>query len=215
LSVGPVILNDVFDWGGFEAALLEALVANARGPDHAAAALDELYSETDGIICAPTLFLNTDGKRMDSPPDWDGFVLDWAPAHWLEALTTEACAAATEHWDNTFARYEELLIRVCVAAGARLEMPVFFTDQLVRCLTPAQLSSMFPEIIAAQEERAWVATLPTAEQIAYYLSRLDRFDTLITSDEAQDALRDFGCGPCLPCCKAMDGRGSPPRPWPK
>jgi hypothetical protein len=63
---------------------------------------------------------------------------------------------------------------------------------LARCLTPSQLHTLFPKVVATQAERARVSTLPPGEQIAYYISRLNRFDDLIGSEEAREALRAFG-----------------------
>ena len=63
---------------------------------------------------------------------------------------------------------------------------------LGRCLSPLQLQALFPDVVARQAERARISSLLTGEQIAYYVSRLDRFDGLIGSEEAQAALRGFG-----------------------
>ena len=192
-------LFPVFDWKGFEAALLDALLAAAAsdGP-YRAAALSDLYAETDGIITAPMLGLNTDGEQMDSPPDWEFFIDDWAPNSWVEALTAEACSGTVEHWQTTFERYQDVLARICRRASARLGIPVFYIEHsryeemLGRCLTPAQLAELFPEVVAAQVERARVAALPLDERLAYYVSRLDRFDGLIGSEEAENALCALG-----------------------
>ena len=191
----------MLDWDALrealQTALLEAVSAQARGPWRAAA-LGELYAETDGVINAPLLYLNTDGKAMDLPPDWETFLDDWAPEPWIEALTAEACSGTVPHWEDIFARYQDVLARICVAVGARLGIPVFYVEHsryeemLARCLTPSQLRSLFPEVVARQAERARVSALPPGEQIAYYASRLDRFDGLIGGEEAQVALRRFG-----------------------
>jgi hypothetical protein len=91
-----------------------------------------------------------------------------------------------------------VLVQICVAAGTRLGIPVFYEDHsryeemLGRCLSASQLHTLFPDVVARQAERARVASQPTGEQIAYYVSRLDRFDDLIGSEEAQTALRGFG-----------------------
>ena len=89
--------------------------------------------------------------------------------------------------------------RICVATGARLGIPVFYVEHgscyeemLARCQTPSQLRSLFPEVVAGQAERARVSALPPGEQIAYYVSRLKRYDGLINSEEAQKALHGFG-----------------------
>jgi hypothetical protein len=65
-------------------------------------------------------------------------------------------------------------------------------ETLARCLLPSQLRSLFPEVVARQAERARVSALPPGEQIAHYVSCLNRFDGLINSEEAQKALRGFG-----------------------
>jgi hypothetical protein len=191
----------MLDWEALrealQTALLEAVSAEAGGPWHAAA-LDQVYAETDDIITAPSLFLNDNGEHMDSLADWGHGIHDWAPEHWIKALTAEACSGTVSHWEDVFARYRDLLVRICVAAGAQLGMPVFCVDYdryeetLTRCLTASQLRSLFPEVIARQEERARISALPSGEQIAHYVSRLNRFDGLINSEEAQKALRGFG-----------------------
>jgi hypothetical protein len=191
----------MLDWDALEealqTALLEAVSARAGGPWRVAA-LDQVYAETDGIITAPSLFLNNNGEHMDSLADWGEGIDDWAPERWIDALTAEACSGTVSHWDDIFARYRDVLVRICVAAGAHLGMPVFCVDHdcyeetLARCLTPSQLRSLFPEVVARQAERARVSALPPGEQIAHYVSRLNRFDGHIHSEEAQKALRGFG-----------------------
>ncbi len=189
----------MLDWNAFreflQTALLEAVATESGGPWRAAA-LDELYAETDGVITAPSLHLNDDGEQMDSPADWKTGRYDWAPGTWIDALTAEACSGTVSHWEETFARYQDVLIQICIAANAHLGMPVFFVDcyeeTLARCLTPSQLRSLFPKVVATLAERARVSALPLGEQIAYYISRLDRFNDLITSAEAKEALRAFG-----------------------
>jgi hypothetical protein len=191
----------MLDWDALREALQTALLAAASaeaGGPWRAAALDGLYAETDGVITAPSLYLNDDGEDMDSPPDWKTGPNDWAPEPWIDALTAEACSGTVSHWEDTFARYQDVLVRICVAAGAHLGIPVFFVNHdryeevLARCLTPSQLRSLFPKVVATQAERARVSALPPGEQIAYYISRLRRFDDLINSEEAQEALRAFG-----------------------
>jgi hypothetical protein len=49
-----------------------------------------------------------------------------------------------------------------------------------------------PKVVATQAERARVSALSLGEQIVYYVSRLNRFDDLINSEEARKALRSFG-----------------------
>ena len=191
----------MLDWEALQEALQTALLATvsaeAGGPWHAVA-LDQAYAETDGIITAPSLFLNDDGEHMDSPADWRAGVHDWAPEGWIEALTAEACSGTVSHWEDIFARYRDVLVRICVAVGAHLEIPVFCVDHdcyeetLARCLTPTQLRSLFPQVVARQAERIRISALPPGEQIAHYVSRLNRFDGLINSGEAQNALRSFG-----------------------
>jgi hypothetical protein len=191
----------MLDWDtlreALQTALLEAVSAEAGGPWRAAA-LDGLYAETDGIITAPLLYLNGDGEDMDSPADWKTGLDGWAPAPWIDALTAEACSGTVSHWEDIFARYQDVLVRVCVAAGTHLGIPVFFVNHdcyeetLARCLTPSQLSSLFPNVVATRAERGRVSALPPREQIAYYISRLTRADGLIHSEEAQKALRTFG-----------------------
>jgi hypothetical protein len=191
----------MLDWEAFrealQTALLEPVSAEAGGPWRVAA-LDQVYAETDGIITAPSLFLNDSGEHVNSPADWGHGIHDWAPERWINALTAEACSGAVSHWEDVFARYQDVLARICVATGARLGIPVFYVDHdcyeemLARCLAPSQLRSLFPDVVARRAERARVSALPPAEQIAHYVSRLNRFDGLINSEEAQDALRGFG-----------------------
>src|SRR5262249_29588465 len=174
----------MLDWDALrealQTALLEAVSAEVGGPWRAAA-LDGLYAETDGVITAPSLYLNDDGEDMNSPPDWKTGLHDWAPAPWIDALTAEACSGTVSHWKDIFRRYQDVLVHICVATGAHLGIPVFFVDHccydemLARCLTPSQLRSLFPKVVATQAERARVSALPRGEQIAYYISRLDRF----------------------------------------
>ena len=191
----------MLDWDALrealQAALLRAVSAEAGGPWRAAA-LDEQYAETDGVITAPSLYLNDDGELMDSPVDWKTGRHDWAPEPWIDALQAEACAGTVSHWEDIFARYQDVLVQVCVAAGAHLGIPVFFVNHdcyeetLARCLSPSQLCSLFPDVVAAQAERTRVSALPADEQIAFYISRLNRSDDLIHSEEAEEALRAFG-----------------------
>ncbi len=190
----------MLDWDAFrealQTALLEAASAEAGGPWRAAA-LEGLYAETDGVIKVPMLYLNDDGEYMDLPTDWK-VGLCWAPELWINALIAEACSGTVSHWEDIFARYQDVLVQICVAAGARLGIPVFFVDQdcyeetLARCLTPPQLRSLFPEVVATQAERARVSALPPGEQIAYYISRLNHSGDLINWEEAQETLRAFG-----------------------
>ena len=191
----------MLDWEALretlQTALLQAVSTEAGGPWRLAA-LDQVYAETDGIITAPSLFLNNNGEHIDSPADWAAGIHDWAPEPLIAALTAEACSGTVSHWEDIFARYRDVLVRICVAAGAHLGIPVFFVDHdcyeetLARCLSPSQLRSLFPNVIATLAERARVSALPPGEQIAYYVSRLDRFDGPIGSEEAQKALRGFG-----------------------
>jgi hypothetical protein len=191
----------MLDWDAFrnalQTALLDAVSAAAGGPWRAAA-LTELYAETDGVICAPPLLLNNDSETISSPTDWGKCIDDWAPEFWIEALTAEACSGTVSHWEEIFARYQDLLVEICVAAGARLGIPVFFINYdcyeqtLARCLSPAQLGSLFPDVVATLAERARVSALPPGEQIAYYISRLGQFDGPINSEEAEKALRGLG-----------------------
>src|SRR5262249_55978011 len=144
----------MLDWEALrealQTALLEAVSAEAGGP-WCVGALDQVYAETDGIITAPSLFLNDNGEHIDSPADWGHGIHDWAPERWIEALTAEACSGTVSHWEDIFARYRDVLVRICVAAGAHLGMPVFCVDHdcyeetLARCLTPSQLRSLFPK----------------------------------------------------------------------
>jgi hypothetical protein len=210
----------MLDWEALhealQAALLEAVSAEAGGPWRVAA-LDQLYAETDGVIRAPSLFLNDDGEDMDSPVDWGDGIHDWAPEPWIDALIAEACSGTVSHWEDIFARYKDVLAQICIAAGTRLGIPVFLVDHdgyeemLARCLTPSQLGSLFPNVVARQAERARVSALPPGEQIAYYVSRLDRFDGLIDGEEAAKALRGFGSAAIpalLPLLDAARASGS-------
>jgi hypothetical protein len=191
----------MLDWDAFHEALqtglLGAVSAEPGGP-WCAAALDVQYAETDGVINPPLLFLNIDGKHMDSPPDWGDGICEWAPEPWIEALTAEACSGTVSHWEDIFARYQDVLVQICVAAGAHLGIPVYYVNHdryeetLTRCLSPTQLRSLFPDVVARQAERARVSALSTGERIAYCVSRIGRFDGLIGSEEAQAALRGFG-----------------------
>jgi len=191
----------MLDWEALrealQTALLEAVSAAAGGPWHAAA-LYQVYAETDGIITAPGLFLNHDGEHIDSPGNWGDGIHDWAPERLIEALTAEACSGTVSHWEDIFARYRDVLPRICVATGARLGIPVFYVDydcyemMLARCLTPSQLRSLFPKVIASQAERARVSALPLGEQVAHYVSCLGCYDGLVGSEEAQNALRGLG-----------------------
>jgi hypothetical protein len=211
----------MLDWDALQEALqtelLKAVSARAGGPWRVAA-LDHVYAETDGIITAPSLFLNNNGEHLDSPADWGNGIDDWAPEPWIDALTAEACSGTVSHWDDIFAGYRDVLIRICVAAGAHLGMPVFCVDHdryeetLARCLPPAQLRALFPEVVARQAERARVSALPPGEQIAHYVSRLNRFDGLINSEEAQKLCAASAPLPsphCFHCCVSANTPGWP------
>jgi hypothetical protein len=181
-----------------QTALLEAVSAEAGGPWCAAALHGRLYAEADGAIRAPSLYLHDGGEDMDSPADWKAGLYDWAPEPWIDALTAEACSSTVSHWEEVLARYQDVLVRICIGSGAHLGIPVFVVDHccyeemLARCLTPSQLRSLYPRVVAKQEECARVSARPPGEQIAYYVSRLNCFDDLIGSEEAQEALRGFG-----------------------
>jgi len=88
-----------------QTALLDAVSAEPGGPWRAAA-LGELYAETDGVITASSLFLNDDGEYMDSPPDWETGLHNWAPEPWIEALTAEAFSGTVSHWEDIFTGYQ-------------------------------------------------------------------------------------------------------------
>jgi hypothetical protein len=187
----------MLDWDALQealqTALLEAVSSKAGGPWRVAA-LDQVYAESDGIITAPSLFLNDNGEHLDSLADWREGIHDWAPERWIETLNAEACSGTVSHWG----------------------IPVFCVDHdryeetLARCLTPPQLRSLFPDVVARQAERARVTALPPDEGIAHYISRLNRFDGPITSEEAQNALRSFGSA-AIPALLAVL-RG-PEHPW--
>jgi hypothetical protein len=209
----------MLDWDALQealqTALLEAVSSKAGGPWRVAA-LDQVYAESDGIITAPSLFLNDNGEHLDSLADWEEGIHDWAPERWIEALTAEACSGTVSHWEDIFARYRDVLVQICLAGSAHLGIPVFCVDHdcyeetLARCLTPSQLHSLFPDVVARQAERARVTALPPDEQIAHYISRLNRFDGPITSEEAQSALRGFGSA-AIPALLAVLRR--PEHPW--
>jgi hypothetical protein len=201
----------MLDWDALrealQTALLKAVSAEVGGPWRTAA-LGALYAETDSVITAPVLYLNTDSKDMESLSDWEASLEDWAPEPWIEALTREACSGTVSHWEDVFARYEDVLAQICAAAGARLGIPVFYVDHcrydemLARCLSPSQLRSLFPEVVSRQAERARVSCLSAGEQIAYYISRLNRFDSLIGWEEAEEALCGFGAA-AIPALVAL------------
>lgn len=172
----------MLDWDGLQKALQTALLdAVSAGGPWRAAALGELYAETDGLINAPLLYLNTDGKDMK---------LTVRLGDLLRRLGTRGLDRGADNGGllrngralgGYFRPLPGCAARICVAVGARLGIPVFYVEHsryeemLARCLTPSHLGSLFPEVVARQAERARVSALPPSEQIAYYVSRLDRF----------------------------------------
>lgn len=186
----------MFDWDRFEAALLDSLLAAANeGGPYRAVALSHVYSETDGIISAPWLGLNTDGEAMDSPADWEFFTIDWAPEGWFPELVEQACSGSVEHWEATYARYQEMIADICRDAGARLGIPVFYLDGsereeelLSRSLTEAQLDVLFPYVRASRERRAQVEAMPVAQQVAYHVDHQDDEALRALDSEAIPAL---------------------------
>ncbi|WP_117210012.1 hypothetical protein [Allorhizocola rhizosphaerae] len=179
----------MFDWDRFEAELCDALVTEVADLQWRAVALIDPCSDEAGVITAPYLGPSAESESM---------VDDWAPEALMDALTAEACSGRIEHWDAVLTRYEDALVRICHRAGERLGVPVYLIDYeryeetLRRCLTPAQVEELFPEVVAAEAERVRLAGLAPAEQITYYASRLGRFDGPINSEEAENALRGFG-----------------------
>jgi hypothetical protein len=68
---GHCYFSAMMDLNAFREALQTALLDAASaetGRPWRAVALGNLYAETDGVIYAPILYLNTDGENMDSPP---------------------------------------------------------------------------------------------------------------------------------------------------
>ncbi|HCT79672.1 MAG TPA: hypothetical protein DGT23_24525 [Micromonosporaceae bacterium] len=200
------------DWDTLEAELTTALVDQVRemiadfpGLEFHAAALGQLYYETDGVITLPGLAFNTDGVLSELPGDWEFEAIDWPPdgrGREIERmLQDEACRSTVQHWHETFERFLAMLIRACGNAREQLDgFLVFIYDDddpnyeflLRSCLTESELAQHFPEIGQAEAERERVAALPPHEQVSFYVSVLDDFEHPLGSEEAQKALRDLG-----------------------
>jgi hypothetical protein len=205
--------NDLVNWTALETELTTELVKQTRQMmaehptiEFSAAAVGQLYYETDGVIHVPLLGLNTDGEISELPGDWEFYPLDWLPTSERtrqvhQALRDEACRSSVQHWHDTLDEFLAMLVRVCQRARQELDgLPVFIYDDndprfeyLLRgTLTEAEVAEHFPELNEAQAERTRVAALPLDEQVAFYVSVLADFQHPLGFDEAAKALRAMG-----------------------
>jgi hypothetical protein len=214
------------NWAAFADELVRALVSEVRqaikthpGEEFYAAALFEVYRETEGVISLPQLSLQSaqglSGLSTSereaiwwSPPDWDRYLDDWLPgaADWERELTAEACAGDRAHWREAFHRYQEMLVEVCLRAreilrpdgGPASRMLVLVIDdehyeRLIRaCVTEAEEAEHFPGFAADAAERERVAALPEPEQAAYYVAALEAHDGRFNREEVHERLLGLG-----------------------
>ncbi|WP_165956462.1 DUF4303 domain-containing protein [Kribbella antibiotica] len=208
-------MTALLNWAAFEQTLTDALttavrsvITTHRDEQFYAAALAGIYREQNALIALPTLGLNSIQALSKHPVedqpdlrwsvlDWEHVDDDWLPdaRSWEQALTAEACRDTTAHWESTFQRYLMLLVRVCQAVRRRSQdlLILVLDDEhhelLIRdTLTPSDVRRYFPELDVRAAEAAQVAALPGDTRAAYYVSRLDSFD----SEEAESALRRLG-----------------------
>lgn len=210
------------NWAALENELVAGAVvkvtehADQVGPLYAAA-LGELYAETDGVIRLPMLGANSEGELDEedlrwSLPDWNALWAPWLPedrwCHWEQALTEEAGRCSTRHWERTFDTYLTMLTRVCKRVRTQLRtagvtdrrcVVVVLTDDddqerlLRRILGVRELNRLFPGYGRAA---AWTTELDAkspAERAVHYVQALsDRGEGPVDAEKAERALRDLG-----------------------
>ncbi|MGN9914223.1 DUF4303 domain-containing protein [Phytohabitans sp. LJ34] len=163
---------------------------------------DELTGESGGYL-ADLRFGADEFERQYFDDEWLG---DERAKELELALTAEACRGTQQDWEAAFDRYLSVLVAVCRTATAELRaagtvgsdfVAVLFDDEryeplLRACLTGEEFDRLFPELAALAAERARVAALPVEERVTYYVSRLEGRPGIISSEEAERALRDIG-----------------------
>ena len=130
--------------------------------------------------------------------NWETVLTAGHPSAWIKALTAEARSGTVSHWENIFARYRDVRADLrrnrCSPRHPRLlrRTRLLLRGDAGPLPDPLPAALAFPRSRCWQAERARVSALPPGEQIAYYVSRLKRYDGLINSEEAQKALHGFG-----------------------
>lgn len=216
------------DWAEFERILhdgvvrtVTAAVRDRTGERFYAAVLDHIYREQDGVIALPVFGINSVEALARKPaelqdevrwnaPDWDDYADDWLPPevaeHWQRALTAEACAGTTDHWNETFKRFLATLVRVCRRARKTLrangvtdkDFVVVLIDLddyeslIKQVLTAAEVSRHFPELDERAVALAELAALPPGERAVRLVDLLGTFGGPVDSEDAEEALRDLG-----------------------
>ncbi|RKS79884.1 uncharacterized protein DUF4303 [Actinomadura pelletieri DSM 43383] len=210
------------DWETFEDDLVAGIVEKVT--EHAdtskrlyAAALAEIYAETDHVIRLPMLGVVSydevaaDDALLWSVPDWKTQWFEWLPEErwqrWENELSQEAGRSSTLHWNRTFARYLLVLTRVCKRARKQLQAAeitdgqfavVLLTDDdeeeglLRRILSEQELYRLFPRY---EQVKAWQAEMDAkepADRAVHYVRLLNEWHGSIGPEEAELGLRELG-----------------------
>jgi HEAT repeat protein len=213
-----------FDWGGFEEELLGVTTRAlsrlelGEGERVYAVAPYGVYRELDGLISLPLLALNT--ASAGAPADAQGFWGErWNPPDWSrpeidlgdeaaaleEALVAEATRGSQRVWEDTWARYHEVVLGVTRGLGewAAGNLPltddavVFWFDaeggpELAAETIPRELfSRLFAPQVQQELDMTALSKRPRREQAAYLVTRLGRYDGIDT-ERAQERLRWLG-----------------------
>src|SRR5215469_8984056 len=130
-----------FDWASFEDALVlgivsavQAAILSDPGERFYAAALSNIYHETDGVIGLPLVAVDTvsalaergddDDALLWEPADWEYVDDEWLPGdggrHWRHALTAYACRGSRAEWNAAYGEYLATLVRACLRSRAIL-----------------------------------------------------------------------------------------------
>ena len=199
-----------------------------------AAALGNIYAETDGVISLPSLGVNSEQELAGhesirwNPPDWDNWWDSWLPderwRHWEQAITDEAGRGSRQQWHRTFGRYLSTLTRVCKRSRAVLHASGVTHDRFVvvvlvddhreallqHVLGKRELYRLFPEYDERAITLARLAEMAPADQAAFFAQALDSSDGLIGREEAERALCALGAA-AVPVLVRRLSDGD--RPW--
>ncbi|MGW8991638.1 DUF4303 domain-containing protein [Streptomyces zhihengii] len=185
-----------------------------------AAAVHEFYAESGGVIACTCVgavseeslaSVATDRFTADdlrwSPADWP-WQLDPGPDEdaWSARLTAEATAGGGHRWDEVHDRYLRTVAAACHTARRDLVADGAVPDDFVvvaldeawdlvpLSVTPEQLRTHFPELVAEQRESERLDALPPQERAAELIAVLDAptGTAPLGSDEVAARLRALG-----------------------